>query len=487
MGAEIGSDVLAGIFKGQRAGEEETYKRTQVEHQQAIHDMATMIEIHGNDVVNMPEFRSLYTKAFKAQYPMVSRTRKEQITPETTEQVQVPGTPPIAEPGRATTPLEATTAQPTVTQVTRPATYRDVTEQVPTPLGGKFTDPTLGELMPGVRGDLANIRLSSAKALGMKWSDVMGRPDLNYEQVRGQMLSKIMNGELDPNNPAVQLAFGLDKSPINDAYRALMQAGSMEALQQQNPGAYSILQYTKAQHQKTAQETSLEAYSAAGGDMSKLDTAQRAFVENFFHQGLLGMRFSDLKQGVEMGVLSPAEVGKIYGPQAQSVAESWQVTARGGTSPARASEQEMKRLQTQLEHAQADVNKAYRNYIGWIQEQAAQGLLGEQGGVTAPHSYLKDATYIDLKNKLEQASHIRNGINLKLQDAIHNTIHTSVTREWYPAGHGSLVGASELKMSPQGFPISYADGRPIRDGSRWQQPNTNQVFEWKNGQPVPVP
>src|SRR5438132_4662965 len=154
IGLEVGSNVYKGMREGETATWQQQQKFDEVGHTQAIQDMANLVEIHGPDAVNQPDFQAAYQRAHKAQYPTI-------------EQPGAPGQP---------------------------------STRVPAPLGGVDNSPTLASL--GIQDpQLGNLTTRQAKTMGIDVSKLIldrNKP-LTQSEYETQLIQKLNRGE--PLNP----------------------------------------------------------------------------------------------------------------------------------------------------------------------------------------------------------------------------------------------------------------------------------------------
>jgi len=272
----MAAQALAGIFQGKRLGEQETYERQQkaeeikrqqdaLRRQQAVSSIAQLIDIHGPDAVNMPEFKEYYKQVFGRDYPTVPEMQEEVVTP---AQPGRPGTPsqvvPIpsitspAERGpggaqRPEAPSEVVIPGERPTPPTRAVTRQVPTgRQVPTPMGGRdaqwlqMTPRQLG--MEGlVPPQLLDAPIRVLKTMGYDIDSAFkGAKAASSDSVVAEALLALQEGRATPGHMAVlSLKYGGEGAAKTPQAWAIQQLnaveGDMQKLAQVNPYAAQVL------------------------------------------------------------------------------------------------------------------------------------------------------------------------------------------------------------------------------------------------------
>lgn len=210
LGASVFAQALAGALTGKREREETEYERRirqqqldlqersfqsqleEAERRNAYQQLKTLVELHGKDVVDTPQFQSLYEKITGRPYPTYDEEETVTVSPGTSPREEggevVPGTPPVVEKR---------------------------IKKVPLPLGGRQTPPpTLGQLgivEPG--HPLANLTTAMAKEVGIDLDKLIFPTPKTEAQVMGQLLLDAVEGRLTPEKiRAIQLFRELQSS-----------------------------------------------------------------------------------------------------------------------------------------------------------------------------------------------------------------------------------------------------------------------------------
>lgn len=265
----VGPALAEGIrmfFEGRAAREEEEQQRAEEARKKALDDMAMLIQLHGPDVVNQPQFKNLYRQLFGREWPTV-----EEVIPAVTrkKKVQV-----------GTRVMPTTTYQQMLKQGSSPAElrgipaakffpiYKDVEEVitpeqrriVPAPLGGTpLYDPTAAEMGLPLPGSLSRLRLSQLKTLGFD-------------------IDTIIKEIFKTQDPAKL-----------DTYIAQVTAKFLQDPKSLTPQDWALLQATVLKTKPTTMnEQIMQKIVASGGDLSKLTPGERWYYENHILPSMYG-------------------------------------------------------------------------------------------------------------------------------------------------------------------------------------------------------
>ncbi len=226
---------LQGMFAGKKDLEETTRKRS-------LEDLATLVQLHGADAVNQPQFNDLYKSIFGKDWP-TEDVEIPAVTEKTTTQEQI-GTRvmPRTSPDEALTPYERQRRGEQMFGSEAPYGYKaypvygGVEKEVevkpaqtikrPAPFGGMQKDPTLGEMGLPVPQGFGNLRVSQAKALGLDL-DKLIFADTNRDKVEGALLAKFASGQQMNQQEMAIVAHLVSKDPttfdsfvIQEIYKA---------------------------------------------------------------------------------------------------------------------------------------------------------------------------------------------------------------------------------------------------------------------------
>lgn len=265
----VGPALAEGIrlfFEGRAAREEEQRRRAEEARKRAIDDMAQLVQLHGPDVVNLPQFRDLYRQVFGREWPMV-----EQVIPAVTQKKKVqvgtkvmPTTTYMQQIKEGSTPSElrgipAAKFFPVYGEVEEVVTP-ERREMVPAPLGGTpLYDPTAAEMGLPLPGSLSRLRLSQLKTLGF-----------DIDTIIKEIFKTQDPAKLDDLTAQVTAKFLQDPKSLTPQDWALLQATVLKP------------------KPTTLNEEILQKVIASGGDLSKLSPGERWYYENHILPSMYG-------------------------------------------------------------------------------------------------------------------------------------------------------------------------------------------------------